>query len=157
MNIYLYVHIVVIVVQYRNVVHQAGNQGSIVYILLWSRASKANFSLTLLILLSFTIYAISFTIHRFWSKQKKIFINIKLILKFTYTWLLHKLVFLSTSSAYIFVLEQDERHMPVSWSKQKKIFEYILHASFVTNFRWLISKERIYVNVIHCVGLYLNE
>ena len=62
MNIYLYVHIVVIVVQYRNVVHQAGNQGSIVFILLWSRASKANFSLTLLTLLSFTIYAISFTI-----------------------------------------------------------------------------------------------
>ena len=62
MNIYLYVHIVVIVVQYRNVVHQAGNQGSIVYILLWSRASKANLSLTLLTLLSFTIYAISFTI-----------------------------------------------------------------------------------------------
>ena len=47
MNIYLYVHIVVIVVQYRNVVHQAGNQGSIVYILLWSRASKANLSLYL--------------------------------------------------------------------------------------------------------------
>jgi len=62
MNIYLYVHIVVIVVQYRNVVHQAGNQGSIVFILLWSRASKANFSLTLLTLLSFTIYAISFRI-----------------------------------------------------------------------------------------------
>ena len=98
MNIYLYVHIVVIVVQYRNVVHQAGNQGSIVYILLWSRASKANFSLTLLTLLSFTIYAISFTILSYNFN----IINIKLILKFTYTWLLHKLVFLSTSSAYIF-------------------------------------------------------
>ena len=84
-------------------------------------------------------------------------INIELISKFTYTCLLHKLVFLSTSSAYIFILEQDERHMHRFWSKQKKIFEYILHASFVTNFRWLISKERIYVNVIHCVRLYLNE
>ena len=141
MNIYLYVHIVVIVVQYRNVVHQAGNQGSIVYILLWSRASKANLSLYL------SIAFRNFNITK----------NIKLILKFTYTRLLHKLVFLSTSSAYIFVLEQDERHMHRFWSKQKKIFEYILHASFVTNFRWLISKERIYVNVIHCVRLYLNE
>ena len=154
MNIYLYVHIIVIVVQYRNVVHQAGNQGSIVYILLWSRAPKANFSLTLLTLPSFTIYSISYTIL---SYDEFNIINIKLILKFTYTCLLHKLVFLSTSSAYIFILEQDERHMHRFWSKQKKIFEYILHASFVTNFRWLISKERIYVNVIHCVRLYLNE
>ena len=152
MNIYLYVHIVVIVVQYRNVVHQAGNQGSIVYILLWSRASKANLSLYLSILLSF-----SFILLLFYTINFNITKNIKLILKFTYTRLLHKLVFLSTSSAYIFVLEQDERHMHRFWSKQKKIFEYILHASFVTNFRWLISKERIYVNVIHCVRLYLNE
>ena len=157
MNIYLYVHIVVIVVQYRNVVHQAGNQGSIVYILLWSRASKANLSLTLLTLLSFTIYAISFRILSYYAFSNFNIINIKLISKFTYTWLVHKLVFLSTSSAYIFVQEQDERHMHRFWSKQKKIFEYILHASFVTNFRWLISKERIYVNVIHCVRLYLNE
>ena len=152
MNIYLYVHIVVIVVQYRNVVHQAGNQGSIVYILLWSRASKANLSLYLSILLLF-----SFILLLFYTINFNITKNIKLILKFTYTRLLHKLVFLSTSSAYIFVLEQDERHMHRFWSKQKKIFEYILHASFVTNFRWLISKERIYVNVIHCVRLYLNE
>ena len=64
MNIYLYVHIVVIVVQYRNVAHQAGNQGSIVYILSWSRAWKANLSLSLLTSLSFTIHAISFTILR---------------------------------------------------------------------------------------------
>ena len=102
MNIHLYVHIVVIVVQYRNVVHQAGNQGSIVYILLWSRASKANLSLTLLTLLSFTIYAISFRILSYYAFSNFNIINIKLILKFTYTWLLHKLVFLSTSSAYIF-------------------------------------------------------
>ena len=154
MNIYLYVHIVVIVVQYRNVVHQAGNQGSIVYILLWSRASKANLSLTLLTLLSFTIYAISFRIlsyDEFQYCQYKADIKIYIYMALTQT------CFPFNIQCIYFVLEQDERHMHRFWSKQKKIFEYILHASFVTNFRWLISKERIYVNVIHCVRLYLKE